>query len=153
MRRGECVSLDVADIDRDGRRIWILGKGRRQKEARTLPEPTFLALAAWFEQRASVAQNDEPALFIGLSKTGGGRRITGRGVHYVISGIGNDAGLKTRPHGLRHASITTALDVNNGDVRAAQQHARHASPETTMRYDDNRRDLAGKIAVSVANSL
>jgi ribonuclease BN (tRNA processing enzyme) len=31
-------------------------------------------------------------------------------------------------------------------VRAAQAHARHPNPQTTMRYDDNRQDLAGKTA-------
>jgi hypothetical protein len=36
------------------------------------------------------------------------------------------------------------------DVRAVQQHARHANPQTTMRYDDNRRDLAGKVNVLAA---
>jgi hypothetical protein len=54
---------------------------------------------------------------------------------------------------LRHASITAALDTSNGDVRAAQAHARHASPQTTMRYDDNRQDLAGKVAASLAKAL
>jgi integrase/recombinase XerC len=62
-------------------------------------------------------------------------------------------GLKTPPHGLRHASITAALDANNGDVRAVQLHARHADPQTTMRYDDNRQDLAGRVAASLATVL
>ena len=57
------------------------------------------------------------------------------------------------PHGLRHASITAALDTSNGDVRAAQAHARHASPQTTMRYDDDRQDLAGKMAAKLAEVL
>ena len=60
--------------------------------------------------------------------------------------IGAEIGGKTRPHGLRHASITAALDSSNGDVRAVQQHARHSEPETTIQYDDNRRGLAGEIA-------
>ena len=56
-----------------------------------------------------------------------------------------------RPHGLRHASIAAALDTSNGDVRAAQAHARHANRQTTMRYDDNRQDLAGKVAAKLAD--
>lgn len=151
LRRGECVALDLEDIDRDGRRIWILGKGRKQKEARTLPEKTLAALDAWLSARAAYANPDEAAVFINLTRAKSGRRITGRGVHWIVSEIGRDAGIKTRPHGLRHASITAALDVNNGDVRAAQQHARHANPQTTMRYDDNRRDIAGMVADGLAN--
>ena len=74
-------------------------------------------------------------------------------MHLVIAELGADVGIKTRPHGLRHASITAALDAHNGDIRAVQQHARHANPQTTMRYDDNRKDLAGKIAESLAAIL
>jgi len=92
-------------------------------------------------------------LFVGLSGSARGQRITGRGLYHVISELGHDVGIKTRPHGLRHASITAALDANGGDVRAVQQHARHAKPETTIKYDDNRRDLAGKIATELAAVL
>ncbi|MFT3731117.1 MAG: hypothetical protein QM780_06785 [Hyphomicrobium sp.] len=74
-------------------------------------------------------------------------------VYYRISEVGDDVGIQTRPHGVRHASITAALDSTNGDVRAVQKHARHSKPETTIRYDDNRRDLAGKIANELAEVL
>jgi hypothetical protein len=36
---------------------------------------------------------------------------------------------------------------------AVQLHARHADPQTTMRYDDNRQDLATRAAASLANVL
>jgi integrase/recombinase XerC len=88
-----------------------------------------------------------------LSGPNRGKRITGRGLHYVIARLGGDVGIITRPHGLRHASITAALDANGGDVHAVQQHARHANPRTTIRYDHNRRDLAGKIARGLAAVL
>jgi hypothetical protein len=77
----------------------------------------------------------EPAMFVGLAGGVRGRRLTVRGLYHVIVELGAAVGLRTRPHGLRHASITAALDANN-DVRAAQLHARHADPQTTMRYDD-----------------
>jgi integrase/recombinase XerC len=155
LRRGEVAGLDLANIDRDGRKVWIRGKGRAQKESRSLPEPTLAALVTWLEVRGQVAAPDETAVFVALSgpARARGRRITGRGLHHLIVALGKAAGVKTRPHGLRHASITAALDENNGDVRAVQQHARHADPRTTMRYDDNRRDLAGKVAASLANVL
>jgi integrase len=56
--------------------------------------------------------------------------------------------------GLRYTGIAAALDTSsNGDVRAAQAHARHASPQTTLRYDDNWQDLAGKVAAGLAEVL
>jgi integrase/recombinase XerC len=74
-------------------------------------------------------------------------------LYHVIAALGAAVGLKTRPHGLRHASITVALDANNGDVRAAQLHAPHADPQTTRRYDDNRRDLASPVAATLVDTL
>jgi integrase/recombinase XerC len=44
LRRGEVLGLDVEDVDRAGRRLWVLGKGRTQKEPRTLPVPTLEAI-------------------------------------------------------------------------------------------------------------
>jgi integrase/recombinase XerC len=156
LRRAEVAKLDLSDLDPQGQRIWILGKGRTQKEPRSCPPATFAAIDAWLKLRPTVARPDEPALFVNVSNKGRestGKRITGAGLYFVIAQIGGVTGLKTRPHGLRHASITAALDTFNGDVRAAQQHARHSSPETTMRYDDNRKDLAGKVALGLADIL
>ena len=153
LRRGEVTGLDVEDLEAKERRLWIRGKGRAQKEARTLPEPTLAALTAWIDVRASVVPLNQKAMFVGLAGRVRGQRLTGRGLYHVIAELGAAVGLKTRPHGLRHASITAALDANNGDVRAVQLHARHADPQTTMRYDDNRQDLAGRVAASLANVL
>ena len=58
-----------------------------------------------------------------------------------------------RPHGLRHTAITAALDVANGDVRAAAKFSRHAKLETVMVYDDNRADLGGQLAAKVARRV
>jgi integrase/recombinase XerC len=153
LRRGEVVGLDVDDVDHVGRRLWVLGKGRTQKEARALPVPTLEAIDYWLAVRGAVAQEAEPALFVNTARFKPGQRMTGDGLYGVIRSLGETAGHRARPHGLRHASITAALDTSNGDVRAAQAHARHASPQTTMRYDDNRQDLAGKVAASLAAAL
>lgn len=153
LRRGEVANLDVDDFDRAARLLWVLGKGRSQKEARTMPAPTLAVLETWLEERAAVAAAAQPALFVNLSRFKRGQRITGHGVYYVIRDLGDVAGIRARPHGLRHASITAALDSTNGDVRAAQAHARHANPQTTMRYDDNRQDLAGKVSAGLAETL
>jgi integrase/recombinase XerC len=153
LRRGEVVGLDLDDVDHSGRRLWVLGKGRTQKEARTLPAPTLEAIDRWLALRSAVAHEAEPALFVNTARFKPGRRITGHGLYRVIRSLGDLAGIRARPHGLRHASITAALDTSNGDVRAAQAHARHANPQTTMRYDDNRQDLAGKVAAKLADTL
>ena len=55
-----------------------------------------------------------------------------------------------RPHGLRHAAITEALDLTKGNVRAVQRFSRHRDLRTLTIYDDNRQDLAGEIARQLA---
>jgi len=67
--------------------------------------------------------------------------------------LGAAAGVRARPHGLRHAAITAALDATGGDVRAVQKFSRHRDVRVLQRYDDNRRDLAGGVARRVAEGL
>ena len=76
----------------------------------------------------------------------GGRRLTGRDLHRFVVRIGRRVGIKNaRPHALRHAAITTALDLG-ADIRSVRQFGRHADIRTTMIYDDARRDLGGSVA-------
>jgi site-specific recombinase XerC len=59
-------------------------------------------------------------------------------------------GLRVTPHGLRHAAITSALDLTKGDVRAVQRFSRHRDVRVINVYDDSREDLAGVVARLVA---
>jgi integrase/recombinase XerC len=146
LRRGEVVRLDVADLDLAGSRVFILGKGRLQKEPLTLPEPTKAALVAWLDVRGTAAK----PLFVNFDRAGKGGRLTGAAVYYIVGGLGTKAGLTVRPHGLRHLAITSALDLTKGDVRAVKKFSRHRDMRVLNTYDDNRRDLAGDVARLVA---
>src|SRR5262249_57234802 len=55
LRRSEVVRLDVADLDRGGGTLAVLGKGRTAKVALTLPAPTPAALPAWLAVRGQGA--------------------------------------------------------------------------------------------------
>jgi len=91
-------------------------------------------------------------LFINYDHAGKGEGLTGTALWYIVRRLGERAGLVTRPHGIHHASITEALEVTK-DPRAVQRFRRHRVLETLMRYDDNREDLAGKVAIAVASGL
>jgi site-specific recombinase XerC len=82
-------------------------------------------------------------------------RIHDKWVNRFIHKLAREAGLPfvVRPHGLRHASITRALDLTNGDIRKVQRFGRHASPVTTMKYDDDRKDLAGEVSRMLGDDL
>jgi integrase/recombinase XerC len=105
------------------------------------------ALRAWLRHRG-----DHPgALFCNLDRAHRGERLTGRGLHQLVGGLGARAGLgAVRPHALRHAGITAALDASNGDVRACARFSRHRDVRVLQRYDDAREDIGGSIARLVA---
>jgi len=61
--------------------------------------------------------------------------------------------VEVRPHGLRHAAITDALDLTNGNVREVQRFSRHKDMRVVNAYDDNRTDMAEKVAWMVAANV
>jgi len=71
----------------------------------------------------------------------------------MIRNLGHLLGTTVRPHGLRHAAITEALNQTNGNVRAVQRFSRHKDVRVVLAYDDNRSDVAAAIAASIANSV
>ncbi|MCI0343744.1 MAG: tyrosine-type recombinase/integrase [Planctomycetales bacterium] len=147
LRRAEVVGLDVEDLDVAAGTVAVLGKGRTQKVRLTLPEPTRVALAAWLTVRGGASG----PLLTNFDRARKGTRLTGTSVYRIVRGLGEAAGVRARPHGLRHAAITEALDVTRGDVRAVQKFSRHRDVRVIERYDDSRVDLAGDVARLVAD--
>jgi integrase/recombinase XerC len=147
LRRAEAVGLDVEDLDRQSGTLAVLGKGRSEKVRLTLPDETRAAVEAWLAVRG-----DGPGpLFRSIDRAGRLKgRLSGTAVYLIVRQLGQRAGLRARPHGLRHAAITEALDLTGGDVRAVQRFSRHRDVRVLQRYDDNRKDLAGDVARRVA---
>src|ERR1035438_4368865 len=142
LRRGEVVSLDIAHLDLEAGRLSIMGKGRTQRESLSIPPRVLVSLKAWVEIRGS----HEGPLFTALDRGHRGHRLDGSAVYRLVSELGEAVGIDTRPHGLRHAGITAALDKTNGNTRMVQRFSRHRSLETLSLYDDNRMDLGGEVA-------
>ena len=152
LRRGEVVELDLEHFDARGSRVSVLRKGKRERKWLSLDPLVTGKLRAWVALRGK-----EPGpLFLQLGKGGrvlAGRRLSGDGVHKILETMGAKLGGIIRPHGLRHAAITAALDETNGNVRAAREFSGHASIEVLMRYDDNRKDVGGEVASKVIRRL
>ncbi len=148
LRRGEVASLDVEHLDLDTGTVSVLGKGHTDRESLTLPEPTRRALADWLAIRG--AQPGPLFTNVDRARKGTGR-LTGAGIWAIVTALGDATGQHVRPHGLRHAAITKALDATGGDVRAVQRFSRHAKVDTVLVYDDARRDLGGDVAKLVAD--
>jgi integrase/recombinase XerC len=152
LRRGEVVALDFEHFDPRGNRLSVLRKGKRERKLLSLDPVVTTRLRAWVALRGK-----EPGpLFLQVGKGGGvlaGRRLSGDGIHKILQTMGAKLGSVIRPHGLRHAAITAALDETNGNVRAAREFWGHSSVEVLMRYDDNRKDVGGEVASKVIRRL
>jgi len=158
LRRGEVVSLDVEDLDLDqetaiGRGVvFLVGKGKSEKEPVSLPPQTRKAIAAWLEVRGL----GPGPLFVNCDHAkkgrGGAYRLSGTSLARIVAKAGRAVGLENvRPHGLRHTAITLVLDKTGGDMRAGQRFSRHADLQTLRHYDDNREDLGGRASLLVAS--
>ncbi len=149
LRRAEVVELRRENLAADFSFLSILGKGHLERQHVTVPTAVRLSVKAWL-----VVRGDFPGpLFTSLDRAGkGDGGLTADGLYRLVRGLGRRVGLVVRPHGLRHASITSALDLG-ADLRSVQRFSRHADVRTLARYDDNRTDLGGKVAEMVAGSV
>jgi integrase/recombinase XerC len=148
LRRAEVIGLDLEDLEVEGGRLWITGKGYTEKEAVSVPSGTMEALLAWLEVRG-----DSPGpLFLSMDRRHRGEAVrpTLNAITRRVRVIGEGAGVRVTPHALRHSGITRALDLTGGDVRRVRALSRHAKLDTLMRYDDARRDAGGEVASLLA---
>jgi integrase/recombinase XerC len=150
LRSIEVRGLQVTDVDEQGGRVWITGKGRSQREAVTVPTSTMAALTVWLQ-----ARGEAPGyVFCRIDRGGHGsfdKPLAHKSVWELVGEYGDAAGVKARPHGLRHQAITTACERTGGDLVKIASFARHRNISTTARYVDNAKDHAGAVARLVAD--
>lgn len=137
LRRGEVAGLGTEHLELDKGHLWILGKGRAEREEVSLTPRTVLALRRWVSERSG-----EPGpLFPSMDRGHHGKRLTGNSIWRIVKGYNLG-----RPHGIRHTAISEVLLRSNGNLLAAQQFARHKDPKVTVRYWDKIKDLGGEAA-------
>jgi integrase/recombinase XerC len=153
LRRGEVVTLDVADLDLERKTIQVMGKGRTQKTELTLPAPTIASLTEWLKVRGDFSG----PLFLNLDRARKGEgRITGKSIYRLVRGLGEKIGIKTRPHGIRHSAVTEAVKKaqrNGMDLEEVLDFSRHKDVRTLMIYRDRERNVQGKLSELVAESV
>jgi integrase/recombinase XerC len=131
LRLSELASLDLdGKLDLASAEVTVTGK---RGKTRTVPvgAQARQALETWLAQRASLAAQDEPALFVGRR----GTRLTPRAIELRLAQWAKKSGLglNVHPHMLRHSFASHVLQ-SSGDLRAVQEMLGHASIATTQIY-------------------
>lgn len=153
LRASELVGLDLEHLEIDQKRVSIKGKGRAEREYLSLPQTSIDAVIDWIQVRGD---HSGPLFFNLVRDSRRRKRLTRVGLYELIRGLGDEADVKTRPHGIRHLSISEACEVaqNNGfALEEVLDHSRHKSVATLMIYRDRKRDTQGAISTLVSNTI
>ncbi len=132
LRASELCALRMSDLDMDGRRATVLGKGNKHRVV-FFGRTTFKAL--WQYLREQRRESDDP-VFISDRGDKAGERLTRSGLLQLIERLGKAAGVqqvRCSPHTFRH---TFAVDFlrNGGNSFSLQQLLGHANIKMTARY-------------------
>jgi integrase/recombinase XerC len=153
LRRGEVVALDIADYDRSRAALKVIGKRRLEKTILSLADPTREALDRWVAVRG-----DMPGpLFINFDRSKkGDSRLTSHSLYRIVRELGEKAGVKAAPHGLRHTAITEAIkaaQANGMGLEEVLDFSRHRDVKVMMIYRDRERNVQGKLSALVAGTV
>lgn len=131
LRVSELTSVNILDVDLDGRSIRVVGKGNKERSV-PLGQPAADAIRAWLRRRPEVAHPTSPdRLFLGARGGALDPRVARRVVHAATAAAqGNN---EIGPHGLRHAMATHLLN-GGADLRSVQEMLGHSSVATTQIY-------------------
>jgi integrase/recombinase XerC len=144
LRVHEACALRRGDIDWNEGRAVIIGKGDKQAVVR-FSTRSLQALRDYLSQRASLdGRSGKPLSSLPLfarHDKGAGKKVkpitttTGRNIvdERVKQALGESANGNITPHSFRHYFVTTVLR-GSGNLKLAQELARHANIQVTQRY-------------------
>jgi len=144
LRVHEACALRRGDIDWNEGRAVIIGKGDKQAVVR-FSTRSLQALRDYLSQRASLdGGSGRPLASLPLfarHDKGAGKKVkpmtttTGRNIvsERVEQALGKEAVGTITPHSFRHYFVTTVLR-GSGNLKLAQELARHANIQVTQRY-------------------
>ena len=145
LRVHEACRLRRGDLDWQEAQALIIGKGNRQGVIR-FSKRSLEALRAYLRARNALdGASGRPLSALPLfarHDRGAGRRVlavtptTGRAIVHerVAEALGPEAVGSVTPHSFRHFFVTTVLRGSGGNLKLAQELARHRNIAVTQRY-------------------
>lgn len=145
LRVHEACNLRRADIDWNEGRAILIGKGDRESIVR-FSSRSLAALKDYLRLRAELdGGSGRPLSSLPLfarHDLGAGKKLlpisttTGRAIvhKHVSEALGSEAEGTITPHSFRHYFVTTVLRGSGGNLKLAQELARHRNIAVTQRY-------------------
>lgn len=132
LRVSELSGLNLGDVDLDAAEVRVLGKGSKERIV-PIGSKAVEALREYLSVRHELSKS--PSIKRALFLNRFGRRMTARGVRYVLDRLALAAGAMRHlyPHLFRHTCATHMLE-GGADLRDIQEFLGHARLSTTQRY-------------------
>ena len=129
--------MDVGDYLPEFGLRRVCGKGGHEASV-PLPEVARSIVSEYLAAERGGASPGEPLFVVRFKIKGGGwrqERMRDHRVFKVVKALGKQAGLaKLHPHAFRHSCGVELLRRTRGNLRAVQEHLRHADIQTTTLY-------------------
>jgi integrase/recombinase XerC len=137
-RISELTGLTRGDIDWQEERVMITGKGDKTAVVR-LSHRSVAALREYLAARSTMdGESGRPLgslpLFAHHDRSKKIKRMTIDGMRKAIKERMKEAGARVRIHDFRHYFVTMVMLASGGNLKMAQELARHESTQTTQRY-------------------
>jgi len=104
----------------------------------------------WIE----IQGTDDGAMFTNFDHAQKGERLTGTSIYRMVRKLGEDIGIMTRPHGIRHTAITEAVKKakeNGIGLEEVLDYSDHKEIKTLLVYRDRERNVQGKLSNLIVN--
>ena len=130
LRLSELSQLDLHDVNLSSAMVEVTGKGKKMRHV-PVGKQACRAIKNWLAQRSQLANDNEPALFVGKR----GKRINNSVIQQRMNHWATLQGLDVHvhPHMLRHSFASHMLE-SSSDLRAVQELLGHADISTTQIY-------------------
>ena len=132
LRQIEICRLNISDVDIVGKRIYVLGKGRDDREPIHLHPNTTKAVQAYIK----ASRVKDGPLFTSLWGQTRGDRLSVRGLRFIIKSLLDEIDIHRTVHGFRHTFTTKLIKAYRGDLTTVARFTRHRNLETLVVYND-----------------
>ena len=137
LRTIECERANVEDLRLNGEVYSLLVRGKNHDRVLYLRQDVATTLHRYLALRENaITDQDGTPLFTARGNRAANRRLTRRGIRFIVDGYLKKADLKKpgiSDHALRHTAATLAYKYTQ-DLRGVQEMLGHADPKTTARY-------------------